>query len=230
MDNSLFKTLIVILSWLALPAVLVWAHEKWIGRPGRPVDAQGKPAKPPLYVTLFTEFQTFPCVDNQWNPDVATTNYYKALKDRYRDAYSVFHRLAPNAKVSLGWGGWQARWDAPATGGGRSLLPHFDDVLRLSDFQSFQAMASDTNVADVRAMTGLLGVYGPVMVAHYKPDHRSPATFAADLRTMLSDAYLDELHGAGLFAFSFMDHTDLSADESMFQLAKAAVQHRGIMP
>ena len=52
MDNSLFKTLIVILSWLALPAVLVWAHEKWIGRPGRPVDAQGKPAKPPLYVTL----------------------------------------------------------------------------------------------------------------------------------------------------------------------------------
>ena len=45
MDNSLFKTLIVILSWLALPAVLVWAHEKWIGRPGRPVDAQGKPAK-----------------------------------------------------------------------------------------------------------------------------------------------------------------------------------------
>jgi len=27
----------------------------------------GRATDPPLYVTLFTEFQTFPCIDNQWN-------------------------------------------------------------------------------------------------------------------------------------------------------------------
>src|SRR5262249_39605647 len=35
---------------------------------------------PPLYVTLFTEFQTYPCVDNSWSPNPETTNYYQALQ------------------------------------------------------------------------------------------------------------------------------------------------------
>jgi hypothetical protein len=188
----------------------------------------GRPDGPSLYVTLFTEFQTYPCVDNEWAPDAATTAYYEALKDRYRETQAMFHRVAPNAKVSLGWGGWQARWDAPATGGGRSLVKHFDDVLRASDFHSFQAMASDTNVRDVRDMTRLLGAYGPVMLAHYKPDRRSPSTLDADLRTMLSDAYLDEVVRSGLFAFSFMDDSDLNPAEPTYELVRSVIQRRGI--
>jgi hypothetical protein len=46
-------------------------------------------------------------------------------------------------------------------------------VLRASDFQSFQAMATDTNTGDIRAMVRVLGAYGPVMLAHYKPDNGS---------------------------------------------------------
>ncbi len=65
--------------------------------------------------------------------------------------------LTARAKVSLGWGGWQTRFDDPSTGAGRSMFPYFDDVMRASDFQSFQAIQSDSNVADVRAMTRLLG-------------------------------------------------------------------------
>jgi hypothetical protein len=37
------------------------------------------------------------------------------------------------------------------------MVPYFADVLMASDFQSFQAMQSDSNVEDIRAMVRLLG-------------------------------------------------------------------------
>jgi hypothetical protein len=187
----------------------------------------GKAGGPPLYVTLFTEFQTYPCTDNRWSPDSQTTNYYKALQDRYRAAYDVFHRYAPNAKVSIGWGGWQASYDSPGDGGGRSLFGHFADVMRMSDFQSFQAMASDGNLADIRDMVAVLGGYGPVMLAHYKPDNGSQATFDADVHGILTDAFLGTETRAGLFAVSFMDNTNLSASTATFGFVKAAVARYG---
>jgi hypothetical protein len=67
------------------------------------------------------------------------------------------------------------------------MVPYFADVLMASDFQSFQAMQSDSNVEDIRAMVKLLGPYGPVMLAHYKPDNASQATFESDLQIMLTD-------------------------------------------
>ena len=66
------------------------------------------PAQDRLYVTLFAEFQTYPCIDNAWSPDPQTTAYYEALKDQYRSALAIFQKEAPKARVSLGWGGWQA--------------------------------------------------------------------------------------------------------------------------
>jgi hypothetical protein len=181
---------------------------------------------PPLYVTLFTEFQTYACADNAWNPDPQTNAYYRALKDRYRQALAVFHQYAPNARVALGWGGWQTRWDDPNTGAGRSMFAYFDDVMRESDFQSFQAMQSDGNVDDVRAMVHTLGAYGPVMLAHYKPDNSSQATFDADTHAMLTDSFLSEMNAAGLFAWSFMDQANLSSPQS-YQFVSAAVQRYG---
>jgi len=183
----------------------------------------GPKAGPPLYVTMFTEFQTYPCVDNAWKPDQATTNYYLTLKDQYRSAYSIFHRVAPNAEVSLGWGGWQAGYDDPAVGGGRSLFGEFADILRTSDFQSFQAMDSRTNTAAISAMVSILGAYGPVMLAHYKPDDGSPAVFDADLRTVLSRAFLHGLVEHGLFAISLMDATNVASDPAIFTYVKASV-------
>jgi hypothetical protein len=187
----------------------------------------GKAAGPPLYVTLFTEFQTYPCVDNRWSPDAQTTNYYRALQDQYRAAYAAFHRYAPNARVSLGWGGWQASYDSPADGGGRSLFGRFADVLRISDFQSFQAMANDSNVRNIRDMVGMLGGYGPVMLAHYKPDNGAQSTFDADVRAIFTDAYLAQQVRAGLFAISFMDNSNLSASPSTLTFVTAAVTKFG---
>ncbi len=187
----------------------------------------GPAGGPSLYVSLFTEFQTYPCRDNAWSADPAATAYYRALKDRYLATQAIFHQLAPNSRVSLSWGGWQARWDDRATGAGRSLFRHFSDVLRAADFQSFQAMATDSNTADIRAMVRTLGAYGPVMLAHYKPDNGSGAVFAADLRAILTDRYLAEVTRHGLFAMSFMDDTNLAASSELHGFVRAAVRRFG---
>ena len=179
-----------------------------------------------LYVTLFTEFQTYACSDNAWNPNAETNRYWRALKDRYLAARAAIRAAAPNARVSLGWGGWQMRWDDAGVGGGRSMLQHFADVMDASDFQSFQAMQSDSNVADVRAMTQALGRYGPVMLAHYKPDDGAQATFDADVSAMLNDSFIGEMRRYGLFAWSFMDQSHL-ASEASYAAVRSAVQRHG---
>lgn len=176
-----------------------------------------------VYVTLFTEFQTYPCSANEWNPSPEVNAYYRALKDQYLRAVNVFHTEAPNSRVSLGWGGWQARWDTPGTGGGRSMFQYFDDVMRASDFQSFQAMQNDANAEDIRAMTGILGAYGPVMVAHYKPDNGNQLVWESDIRTIFTDAYVADLVSRGLFAFSFMDERNMNASPGAYDLARAGV-------
>ncbi len=187
----------------------------------------GRATDPPLFVTLFTEFQTYPCQDNQW---VGANDYYDLLKAKMLDIRDIFHSNAANAQVSIGWGGWQTRWDDPSKGGGRSLFTHFSDVMTAMDFQSFQAMQSDGNVNDVRDMTRVLGRYGPVLLAHYKPDNGSQTTFDADTREMLTDSYLTEVTGLGLFAWSFMDHQNLSASQASYERVVAAVQRYGGNP
>lgn len=186
----------------------------------------GTPTDPPLFVTLFTEFQTYPCVENQWS---GAEDYYTLLQAKMIQIRDIFHLLAPNARVSIGWGGWQDRWDDPANGGGRSLFSHFAGVMRQMDFQSFQAMQDDTNVDDVRDMTRTLGAYGPVMVAHYKPDSGSLTTYEADMRAIMTDSYLREMRSYGLFAWSFMGSAQMS-DPAVFALVKDAVLRYGQPP
>jgi hypothetical protein len=190
----------------------------------------GRRNGPPLYVTMFTEFQTYACVDNQWAPKGTrtvpageVTNYYEALRDQYLRAMAVFHRDAPNARVSIGWGGWQARWDQPATGGGRSMFEHFAALMRASDFESFQAMSNDSNAGDVLAMTRILGQYGPVMLAHYQPDNDSVSTFSRDMHTIMTRDFLTRLRANRLFAMSFMKDTTIRSSASLYQFVKNAV-------
>jgi hypothetical protein len=136
---------------------------------------------------------------------------------------AVFHQVAPNARVSLSWGGWQARWEDPATGAGRSLFRHFQGVLRISDFRSFQVMATDSNVNDIRAMVRTLEAYGPVMLAHYKPDNGSRTVSEGGLHAILSDRYLAAVTDDGLFAMSFMDGANLGSS-SLYEFVRRAVR------
>jgi hypothetical protein len=58
-----------------------------------------------------------------------------------------------------GWSaGWLGTYDYPQKGGGRSLINHFTDIMKASDFQSFQAMSDDPNqnAPQILAMTKLL--------------------------------------------------------------------------
>ncbi len=181
-----------------------------------------------LYVSMFTEFQTYPCKDNMWQ---GSENYYRALQDQYRLAQAIFHENAPNSQVSLTWGGWQAAWDDKARGGGRSLLPHFADVMRSSDFQSFQAMDSTSNFAHITDMTRLLHSYGSasignnkVMVAHFKPDNGSQSAWRNDLERIFTPENIAVLQKNGLFAFNFMDEKNLNASETAYQQARRVVQ------
>jgi len=179
------------------------------------------PPRRRLYVTLFSEFQTYVCNGgNEWSSDAQTTAYFRALEQRYRAALAIFHRLARNSWVSLGWGGWQARWNDPRTGGGRSLFAHFADLMRRSDFESFEVIGSTTAAADIIAMTRELGRFGPVMLAYYKPPEGGGT---AQLQALLSRAFLEGLARARLFAFSFMDESFLSSDPAAFALAREAV-------
>lgn len=178
-----------------------------------------------LYVTLFTEFQTYSCPHA--NQFVGFEPFYAALKAKYRSTMATFHRIVPGSHVSLGWGGWQARWDDPVKSAGRSLFQHFADVMSESDFQSFQAMQNDGNADDIRAMTTILGAYGPVMVAHYKPDNGNQSVWESDLRSIFTDAYVADLVARGLFAFSFMDDRNISASGTAYELARAGVTRYG---
>jgi len=182
------------------------------------------PASGRLYVTLFAEFQTYPCKEDAWAADPQTTAYFMALKDQYRAALKIFHTLAPNSKVSLGWGGWQTEWNAPATGGGRSLFAHFSDVMKLSDFQSFEVINTSREASDIVGMTSELGRFGPVMLAYYRPDEEASASASAHLTTLLSRRFLSRLTRSRLFAISFMDDRFLRTNSASFGIVRDAVK------
>jgi hypothetical protein len=186
---------------------------------GRPADR--------LFVTLFSEFQTYACNGNDWGADPQTTAYFRALKDQYRAALGIFHRLAPNGAVSLGWGGWQTRWDDPARGGGRSLFKYFADVMNESDFQSFEVINSSSDASDILTMTRELGRFGPVMLAYYKPAGEGGATASTHLKAVLSRSFLLRIGRARLFAMSFMDDRFMRADPFSLAIVSEAVRKYG---
>ena len=180
-----------------------------------------------LYVTLFSEFQTYACNGNAWSSDARTSAYFGALEDQYRRALAIFHRLAPGSAVSLGWGGWQARWNAPASGGGRSLFAHFASVMRASDFESFDVIGSGSAASDMLAMTRQLARFGPVMLAYYKPGEPTAAGRRAELATVLSASLLGRLTRERLFAFGFMDDGFAAGDPASVAIVRRAVASSG---
>jgi hypothetical protein len=179
----------------------------------------------PMYVSLFTEFQTYTCVDNNW---IGNENYFNTLKDNFRKIKDIFHQYAPLSKVAISWGGWQSRYDDPVNKGGRSLFPYFADILQESDFTAFQAMESDTNIQEMLDMTSILGEYKkPVMLTHYKPSSGSNEVFDADMRSLFTDEMMKQLIRNGLFAFSFMDDELINNSETSYQLVRTGIQKYG---
>jgi hypothetical protein len=185
------------------------------------------PARRTLYVTLFSEFQTYACDGNEWSGNPQTTAYYEALKAQYMAALKIFHRVAPGSKVSLGWGGWQARWNGPATGAGRSLFKHFADVMGASDFQSFEVINSTTDTSDIRGMTRQLKPYGRVMLAYYRPPEGGAEVTQSHLKAVLAPAFLARMAGLGMFAMAFMNEEWFANDPASLGMVQGAVKGFG---
>ncbi len=178
-----------------------------------------------LYVSLFTEFPTFTCADNNW---IGNENYFRTLKDNFIKIKDIFHQYAPGSKVGLSWGGWLSGYDDFINKGGRSLFPYFADVMNQSDFTDFQAMESDTNIQEILDMTRILGAYGkPIMLSHYKPANNSSEVFHSDMHRLFTDDVMQQLIRNGLFAFSFMDDIGINSSEENYQLVKAGIQKYG---
>lgn len=187
----------------------------------------GRPDDPPLYVTVFHGVNIYACDDGWYQRSPTTTAYLRALKDQYLRIREIFHFAAPNARVSLGWQGWQANEDEPETGGGRSMFEHFADVLRASDFQSVVMWEPRDNVEPVRKMVPALGAYGPVLVYYGNGNTIKQDVYDRDMRSLLADESLVELSGKGLFAWTFAESTMLRSNRPTMEFVKAAIRRDG---
>ncbi|HEX6358794.1 serine/threonine-protein kinase [Actinophytocola sp.] len=191
-------------------------------------DADG----PPLYVTVFQDVSAFACTDGQYADTTASTNYYRALMDRYLEVRDIFKEEAPNAKVAMGWQVWQASLDDnPATGAGPSMFAHFADALRASDFQSVLAKQPQGNVDQVRESVRILGKYGPVMVSGYGNQQIKGDIVDKDLTTLLSPDSIAQLTDLGLFAWNFTSEGVLAkADDSTMDFVRDVIRSTGREP
>ncbi|HEX8632328.1 MAG TPA: BTAD domain-containing putative transcriptional regulator [Catenuloplanes sp.] len=186
----------------------------------------GRAEDPPLYVTVFHGVNVYGCTDSSFNPDPGTNNYLRALRDRYFEIREMFHQEAPNARVAIGWQGWQANHDIPAIGGGRSMFVALADALQASDFQSAIVWQPEDNIGPVRQMVQALGQYGPVMVS-YGNSHMPPATYERDVKTLLTESSLADLSRSGMFAMTFSSSRFLSLSRPAHDMVKAAVARHG---
>lgn len=158
----------------------------------------------PLYIVLFTEFETYK------NGDPA---YQAKLMSAYLSAVAVIHSEYSKARVALGFGGYG--WD----GVHDRDLTAYRQAIEASDFtavQHMQACDSDENgqnimIPKIRSSVQQLGSYGkPVMISHFKlwgDTACQTSAFDRFSREMFSDASLAALTANRLFAWNFMsDH------------------------
>lgn len=185
----------------------------------------GTPDGPPLYVSMFNSLDRLVC-STGYREDPPATNYYNALKQRYLEVREIFHRHAPNARVALNFDGWQASWDDPEIGAGRSLIEFFSDALAVSDFQSFSAFEAEDNSEDVTGMVDTLSRFGPVMVTNFGPNREEDPDgerLRNDLRLVFEPDNLARLTEQGLFAWTFWEQQYLENPAS-YLAAKNVVQ------
>jgi serine/threonine protein kinase len=188
---------------------------------------------PPLFITVFHEVNAFACGDDGYYENAAATRtYYRALKDRYLEIRDVFHTVAPNARVGMGWQAWQSDLDDnPELGGGPSMFDHFADVLALSDFNSIMCKEPEGNVEDVRLTVDILGEYAPVMVGAYANHDMAPDIVDKDVRALLTDASIAALVADGLFAWNFnRESVIIDAGRPTYEYVMDVVRRTGRQP
>ena len=182
----------------------------------------------PLYVVLFTEFETYS----------SQPGYDLQLRSAYLTAVTTIHATYRQAYVALGFGGYD--WSAASP---KRDLSFWQPAIAASDFTAFQAMQDDTSVAtngqnivvpEIEDAVHQLGSYGkPVMISHFKlwgdPAQVSQA-FARVAATLLRGPELNKLRSEGLFAWDFMGDNYVNEPGPGLSYAEAAIARYGAGP
>lgn len=180
----------------------------------------------PLYVVLFTEFETYRGGDPA---------YQASLLAAYRRAVGVIHQEYDRARVALGFGGYG--WDGVQE---RDLAP-YRDAIAASDFLAVQLMepcegeenGPGNGVFRVRASVRQLGRLGkPVMLSHFKlygPEDCQRAAFERFTAEMFTTASLGGLARDGLFAWSFMADDYINQAGREDGLVRRTARHRAAL-
>lgn len=158
----------------------------------------------PLYVVLFTEFETYS----------RDSTYFTKLEKSFVSARDTIRAVYPGARVALGFGGYG--WSGVKH---RNLKKWEINAIKKGDFIAVQEMHYASNldimISQVRNSVRQLGTYGkPIMISHFKfswkkgePSSLPSDVFGRFVRKMLNWRMLDTLTSEGLFAWDFMnDH------------------------
>jgi hypothetical protein len=177
----------------------------------------------PLYVVLFTEFETY---SNQ-------PGYEVQLRSTYLAAVKEIHSIYNRAYVALGFGGYV--WSAATP---ERDLTFWAPAIAASDFTAFQAMQDQAStggdgeniiVPEIEDAVLQLGHYGkPVMISHFKlwgDPAGASSTFAQVASKLLSPSELEKLKKEGLFAWGFMGDDYINDNGPGLQKIEPLVAH-----
>jgi hypothetical protein len=182
----------------------------------------------PLYVVLFTEFETYS----------SQPGYDLQLRSAYLTSVKTIHASDRQASVALGFGGYD--WNAANP---KRNLTFWQPAIAVSEFTAFQAMQDDASVGgngqnivvpEIEDAVRQLGSYGkPVMISHFElwgdPSGASQA-FARVAGTLLKRSELNKLRSEGLFAWDFMGDDYVSDPGPGLSYAEAAVAQYSALP
>ncbi|HKI45882.1 MAG TPA: hypothetical protein VKA08_11185 [Balneolales bacterium] len=182
----------------------------------------------PLYVVLFTEFETY---SND-------STYFPKLKDAFLNARDTIKAVYPKAEVALGFGGYD--W----SGIKHVNLKNWEvEALKAGDFVAVQEMHYpedvDLMISQVRNSVRQLGSYGkPVMISHFRitPKKRDTPQLPANafdyfVKKMFNWQSLDTLAREGLFSVGFMNgHYINDPGPAYFNIRNVIVRHASRNP
>lgn len=174
----------------------------------------------PLYVVLFTEYETY-------SDDPA---YFQQLKEAFLQSRKTIKDTYAKAYVGMGFGGYE--WSGIEV---RDFKDWEVEVLKASDFAAVQAhhrvKYMDRMVPQIRNSVRQLGSYGkPVMLSHFRiwqGDGETQAqvqdAFQSFINEMFTEESMQSLTQDGLFAFSFFADDYINNQGSSFDSIKKVV-------
>lgn len=184
------------------------------------------PEQGPLYVVLFTEYETY-------SDDPA---YFKQLRDAFLESKKTIKQVYGGAQVAIGMGCYE--WFEEE----RELKDWEKEVLQASDFVAVQGHHHISNVdllmAQIHRAVDQLSTYGkPIMLSHFrlwkKPEEearRLDEAFLRFIKEMHNEETMKALADKGLFAWNFFWDDFINKQRASYHAIEKVVKAYGAKP